>query len=86
MTDSSGASGIGLPREGERLRCGGCGNLTRFDVVRRATTREYWHQDLSGELAVEDSDTLEQTVVSITCRWCERADAIKIVPRPGSDG
>lgn len=67
----------------QRLRCAGCGNLTRFDVVRRATTREYWHQDLSGEVNVDDRETLDQAVVSITCRWCGRADAIEVVDRPG---
>ncbi|MFZ4511082.1 MAG: hypothetical protein ACOYNJ_08995 [Candidatus Nanopelagicales bacterium] len=34
-----------LPDEHHRWRCGHCGNLTRFDVVRRARTREYWHVD-----------------------------------------
>jgi hypothetical protein len=84
MSGSSAGRALRLPDAGERLRCAGCGNLTRFDVVRRATTREYWHQDLSGQVNVDDHETLDQTVVSITCRWCGRSDAIELAARPGS--
>jgi hypothetical protein len=73
---------VSLPGDGERLRCGGCGNLTRFDVLRLATINEYWHQALSGVANVEESETVEQRLVSITCRWCGRTDAIEVVPRP----
>jgi hypothetical protein len=76
------AASVGLPGAGRRWRCGGCGNLTRFDVVRTATTREYWHVELSGEPRVEDVETIEQAVRSVVCRWCGRDDAIEVVPRP----
>jgi hypothetical protein len=72
-----------LPEAGKRWRCGSCGNLTRFDVVRTATVREFWHLDLSGEAQVEESDTLDETIGSVVCRWCGRADAIEVVDRPG---
>ena len=49
-----------LPGDGERWRCAGCGNLTRFDVVRTATTQEFWHVDLGGTAQVEDSSTYER--------------------------
>jgi hypothetical protein len=75
--------GISLPGPEQRWRCAGCGNLTRFDVVRDAQTKEFWHVDLSGEASVEESETLAQTVRSITCRWCGRDDAIEVVPRLG---
>jgi hypothetical protein len=75
-------AGARLPAEGQRWRCGGCGNLTRFDVVRTATVREFWHLDLSGEAHVEEADTLDETVASVVCRWCGRADAIEVVDRP----
>jgi hypothetical protein len=84
MVEASATFTLPPPGDGERLRCGGCGNLTRFDVVRKSTNHEYWHQDLSGELNIEESNTVEQTIVSITCRWCGRTDAIEVVARPGA--
>lgn len=80
--DGGGASNA-LPGATERWRCGGCGNLTRFDVVRTATTREFWHVGLSGEPVIEETETLEQSVGTVVCRWCGRDDAISTEPRPG---
>ena len=74
-----------VPDAAHRWRCGGCGNLTRFDVVRVARTREFWHLDLAGEPAVEESDTLNADLESVTCRWCGRDDHIEVVSRPDSD-
>jgi hypothetical protein len=82
-TASVGAAALRLPGAGERWRCGGCGNLTRFDVVRTATVHEFWHLDLAGDARVEESDTLDETIGSVVCRWCGRADAIEVVERPG---
>ena len=81
--DTAGAT---LPDARHRWRCGACGNLTRFDVVRTATTREYWHVDLAGEPRVEDTEMAAQSVESVTCRWCGRSDAIEIVERPHAGG
>jgi hypothetical protein len=78
---TSTSSAAGLPDEQQRWRCGACGNLTRFDVVRTTTNREFWHLDLAGAAAVEDSTVLEQHVASVTCRWCGRDDAVELVPR-----
>lgn len=72
---------IRIPGRHERWRCAGCGNLTRFEVVRTQTSSEYWHVDLSGEPAVDDTRTLSDSVASVTCRWCGRSDAIEYVPR-----
>jgi hypothetical protein len=82
LADAAG-TGLSLPGPQQRWRCGGCGNLTRFDVVRDAQTKEFWHVDLSGEGSVEESETLTQTERSVTCRWCGRDDAIEVVSRPG---
>jgi hypothetical protein len=71
-----------LPAPGRRWRCAGCGNLTRFDVVRSQRTQEFWHVDLAGAGQVEESTTLAETVESVTCRWCGRSDAIELVERP----
>ncbi len=82
-SSSSDDTAVGLPGANQRWRCGACGNLTRFDVVRTATTREYWHLDLSGEPQVEETTTLAHAVSSVLCRWCGRNDAIEVVARPG---
>lgn len=82
--ESRGSASRWEPDASSRWRCTACGNLTRFDVVRQATLREYWHLDLSGEPTVEDAETVSSTIVSLTCRWCGRGDSVQSVPRPGA--
>jgi hypothetical protein len=53
-----------------RYRCTACGNLTRFDVVTTRRTRAYHHFTVGGELRVEDEAVLDESVESVTCRWC----------------
>lgn len=72
---------VPLPGAQERWRCGGCGNLTRFDVTRTRRTTEFWHFDLAGDHRVEESETLAESVESLTCRWCGRSDAVELVAR-----
>ncbi|MFA9445715.1 hypothetical protein [Egicoccus sp. AB-alg6-2] len=67
---------------GARFRCDGCGNVTRFDVVATTRTRRYHHFDLGGAGHVEDEEVLEQTVESVTCRWCGRTDAVQVESSP----
>ena len=76
-----------LPDAEHRWRCGGCGNLTRFDVTRTRKTTEYWHFDLAGEPAVEETELRSEVVEQVSCRWCGRDDAIELVDRSeaGSD-
>ena len=74
-----------LPDENTRWRCGGCGNLTRFDVTRSLRTTEFWHFDLAGDHAVESTDVDHQVVEQVTCRWCGRSDAIERVSRAEAD-
>jgi len=74
-----------LPDEHHRWRCGGCGNLTRFDVTRTRRTTEFWHFDLAGDHQVESSETDREVVESVTCRWCGRSDAIGLVSRTEVD-
>jgi len=76
---------VGIPGGDQRWRCGGCGNLTRFDVARTRRTTEFWHFDLAGEHEVESTEVREEVVESVTCRWCGRADAIELVDRAGAD-
>ena len=72
---------IELPGPAERWRCGGCGNLTRFDVSRVRRTVEFWHFDLAGDHRIEESDVREEVVEKVTCRWCGRSDAIELADR-----
>lgn len=53
-----------------RYKCAACGNLTRFDVVATRRTRAFHHYTVGGELAIEDESVLDETVESVTCRWC----------------
>ena len=70
-----------IPDAAQRWRCGGCGNLTRFDVTRTRRTTEYWHFDLAGDHRIEETEVRAQEVEQVACRWCGRADAIETVSR-----
>ena len=67
---------------GYRYRCVGCGNVTRFDIVATTRTRRYHHFDLGGSGQVEEDEILAQTIESVTCRWCGRADAVEVEATP----
>lgn len=84
--DASRQRRLTVPDATSRWRCSGCGNLTRFDVVRTSTNREFWHLDLAGAPTVEEATTVSETVESVTCRWCGRDDAIEVVRRPAESG
>lgn len=77
---------VTLPDAQSRLRCAHCGNLTRFDIVRSSRVREFWHLDMAGEPAVDETEVLSETIESVTCRWCGSADRIEIVARPEFGG
>ena len=83
MTDPN--ADLRLPGDGERWRCTGCGNLTRFDVTRTRRTTAYWHVDLGGDHRVEEETVLAETLESVSCRWCGRADAVEVVDRAVAD-
>lgn len=70
-----------LPEPPRRWRCGGCGNLTRFDVTRNRRTTEFWHFDLAGQHDVESTELKDESVEAVSCRWCGRSDAIEVVDR-----
>lgn len=75
-----------LPDEASRLRCGHCGNLTRFDVVRTSKVQEFWHASLAGEVSIDERTVLEEDIEVIRCRWCSATDHIEVVPRPEFGG
>jgi hypothetical protein len=64
-----------------RFRCSACGNLTRFDVVASRRTRAFHHFSVGGELTVEDEVLLDETIDTVSCRWCGAAgEAIEQIP------
>jgi hypothetical protein len=69
---------------GARFRCDACGNVTRFDVVATTRTRRYHHFDLGGTGRVEEEEVLAREVESVTCRWCGRADAVRVEDAPAT--
>jgi hypothetical protein len=71
-----------VPTATTRWRCGRCGNLTRFDVVRTSRVREFVHLNLAGEPTVEERDVLTDTVESVRCRWCDADGTVELVDRP----
>jgi hypothetical protein len=73
-----------MPDDDTRWRCTGCGNLTRFDVVRTTRTRDFVHADLSGVQQVEETEVLADVVEHVTCRWCNGVDTVELVARPSA--
>lgn len=73
---------VAVPGPGSRWRCGACGNLTRFDVVRDVRSREFVHVSLAGEPVVAEREVLSETVERVTCRWCAGINSVVIEPRP----
>ncbi|MGP3984359.1 hypothetical protein [Streptomyces sp. KR80] len=76
--------GVSQPTADTRWRCTLCGNLTRFDVTRTTKAVEYVHLDLAGEPTIEERDVVSETIESVRCRWCNAADQIELVDRPGA--
>jgi hypothetical protein len=60
-----------------RYRCRACGNLTRFDVTATRRTRAFHHYSLGGELTVEQTEMLSETIEDVSCRWCGNGDAVE---------
>jgi len=83
MTDSH---NFALPDVKSRFRCSHCGNLTRFDVTRASTVKEFWHADMAGEVTVEEREVAAERILSVSCRWCGAGDRIDIVLRPEFGG
>jgi hypothetical protein len=54
-------------------------------VSRTRRTTEYWHFDLAGDHAVEDTEVVAEVLEGVTCRWCGRSDAIELVSRAEAD-
>jgi hypothetical protein len=75
---------IAVPGPDSRWRCGACGNLTRFDVVRGVRSQEFWHVSLAGEADVAQTEVLSETIERVTCRWCAAVDSVVLEPRPNA--
>jgi hypothetical protein len=76
---------VPTPTAETRWRCTLCGNLTRFDVTRSTKAVEFVHLDLAGEPRIEERDVVSETIESVRCRWCNAADQIELVDRPGTN-
>ena len=63
-----------------RYRCSACGNLTRFDVTSTVRTRSFHHYSVGGELTVEESEVLSESVDEVQCRWCGPSGVIEELP------
>lgn len=59
--------------------CRACGNRTRFDVVDSVRRRRFQHYTLGGEMSVDEETILDRRIESVTCRWCDRSDAIDLL-------
>ena len=70
----------GLPEPGQRWRCAGCGNLTRFDVTVTRRTRAFHHYTVGGDLTVEDEEILSEVVEDVACRWCGTGKGVEPLP------
>lgn len=62
-----------------RYRCSACGNLTRFDVVVTRTTRSFHHYTVGGDLSVDETTVLKESVDEVTCRWCGHGTAVEVL-------
>ena len=60
--------------------------MTRFDVVRTSTVKQYWHSDMSGEVSIDTTETTAEEVQSVSCRWCGATEEIELVLRPAAGG
>ncbi len=66
----------------DRYRCTACGNLTRFDVTSTVRTRAFHHYSVGGELTVEESEVLSESVDEVQCRWCGPGGSVEAVTPP----
>jgi hypothetical protein len=62
-----------------RYRCTACGNLTRFDVTSTVRTRAFHHYSVGGDLDIEESEVLSESVDEVLCRWCGVGTAVEVV-------
>lgn len=70
-----------VPSAESRYLCRGCGNRTRFDVTEVVRRRLFCHYTLGGDLNIDEETILERQVEAVTCRWCDRSDAVILLDR-----
>jgi len=69
-----------------RYRCTSCGNLTRFDVTSTVRAKAFHHYTVGGELEIEDTEILDDTIESVTCRWCGVGLSNGVIELAGDEG
>jgi len=67
------------PVDTPRYRCTACGNLTRFDVISTRRTRAFHHYSVGGELEVESTEILAETIEDVSCHWCGTGSSVAVV-------
>jgi hypothetical protein len=40
-------------------------------------TKAFHHYTVGGQLSIEDSEVLAETIESVTCRWCGHGSAVE---------
>lgn len=84
MSGSPPPAAVRVPGPGQRFRCAGCGNVTRFDVIERTRTRRFLHVDLGGHAVVEEEEVLDHQLDSVVCHWCGTGTAVRTEPAPSA--
>ena len=84
MTDESpsAATATSPPASEEglaRYRCAACGNRTRFNVVTSRRTKAFHHYSVGGDLVIEEVEVLDESVDSVSCRWCSNGGSIEVI-------
>jgi hypothetical protein len=46
-------------------------------VVSTRRTRSFHHFSIGGELSIEETDVLAETIEQVTCRWCGSSSSIE---------
>ncbi len=84
MSGSPRSVPVRVPGPGQRFRCDGCGNVTRFDVIERTRTRRFLHVDLGGFAVIEEEEVLDHRLESVMCHWCGTGTAVRTEPAPSA--
>ena len=48
-------------------------------MVTTSTVKAFHHYTVGGELEVEETETLSESVDSVTCRWCGHGRGVEVV-------
>jgi hypothetical protein len=55
-------------------------------VVTTRRTRAFHHFSVGGELSVEDTEVLDESVEEVSCRWCGHGRGIEVIDGGATPG